>query len=115
MSSIKQADHFQELLGGDDRFELVAPPTFALRVFRLKLPGQSAEEVEDLNRGLWQVLQTRTAELLLTQTILPEVGFCIRLVTGSPQTTENHIDAAWRVIRECADVAIKEQKAGQAS
>ncbi|CAO1619118.1 unnamed protein product [Parajaminaea phylloscopi] len=102
--SIEEAKLFEELLHSDERFELVAPPHFALRVFRLR--GPDTAQADTLNRRLWDVLQTRNAELLLTQTVLPEVGFCIRLVTGAPLTTQAHIHQAWKVIQECADRAI---------
>lgn len=105
--SIELAKHFESLVQNDPRFELVAPPAFSLRVIRIRAPtASSQEEVDALNRKLWDVLQTRSDEVLLTQTVLPEVGFCIRVAIGSPLTKQEHVDAAWKVIRECADVTL---------
>lgn len=101
---IKCADVFAGLMGEDERFEMVAPPNFALRVFRLtSADAAGGEDVDALNRRFWDMLQTRNSELLLTQTVLPDVGFCIRLVPGSTLCREEHMRAAWKVVKECAD------------
>lgn len=113
-SGISMADHFEKLLSQDDRFELVAPPSFSLRVFRLRGTSQAngdghekTQDVDALNRAFWEALQKRTDEIWLTQTILPQTGFCVRLVVGSPFTKEEHIDKAWKVIKECAEEALQ--------
>lgn len=109
-ASIALADVFANLMATDARFELVAPPHFALRVFRLRAAhAMGTEDVDALNRRFWETLQTRNSELLLTQTVLPGVGFCIRLVPGSPLTKEEHMRAAWRVVKECADVVVPQE------
>ncbi|PWN47434.1 PLP-dependent transferase [Violaceomyces palustris] len=104
---------FESCLIQEPDFEIVAPPRWAMVVFRLNpasngsgggdVNGRSKtnEGLEKLNRELWEELEKRKSELLLTQTVLPEVGFCIRFVVGSPQTRENHVRQAWNVVYEC--------------
>ncbi|KAK0537224.1 hypothetical protein OC834_000886 [Tilletia horrida] len=86
-------------------FEFVAPPRWALVVFRLNPEGVSgpSTELDDLNRRFMDNLNARSAELTLTQTILPEVGFCIRYVVGSPRVREDHVLRAFKIIKECSE------------
>lgn len=109
---VKLADRFEQELRNDPKFELVAPPAFALRVFRIRNEAASgtlsASQLDELNQLFWEQIQTRSAELLLTQTVLPQVGFCIRFVTGSPWTQESHVVQAHKVLSECADLTLKQ-------
>jgi len=47
-------------------------------------------------------------DVLLTQTILPEVGFCIRLAVGTPSTRWVHVEKVWAAVREEADAVLAE-------
>ncbi|KAL9933769.1 hypothetical protein V8E36_007427 [Tilletia maclaganii] len=91
-------------------FEIVAPPRWALIVFRLNPTGQKgaqSTELDDLNHRFMDRLNARSAELTLTQTVLPQLGFCIRYVVGSPQVREDHVHRAFRIIRECAEATLE--------
>ncbi|KAK0550248.1 hypothetical protein OC846_003728 [Tilletia horrida] len=90
-------------------FEFVAPPRWSLNVFRLnpdKIKGLS-EALDKLNEDFMARLNARSAELTLTQTRLPEIGFCIRYAIGSPQLQEHHVHSAFQVILECANDTLK--------
>ncbi|KAJ9475851.1 hypothetical protein PHBOTO_005937 [Pseudozyma hubeiensis] len=109
-STMKLANHFEALVrkeeGEEGMFQIVAPPKWALVVFRITPPGSKgrgeSEELDRLNRMFWDDLQELSAEFVLTQTSLPEVGFCIRFVVGSPQTRIEHVEATWIRIKETA-------------
>lgn len=49
--------------------------------------------------------------MLLSHTVLPEVGFRIRFFAGSLQTKTEHVEKAWKVIHQCAERAIAKQTA----
>ena len=88
-------------------------PSFALSVFRLtpSLPAdltdaQALEQLNALNRDYYSRLSSRP-EILLTQTKLNDV-FCIRFAIGAARTTKEHIDKAWGILQEEAQVTLKE-------
>lgn len=94
----------QHLRQDETVFEIVAPPQWALVVFRLRAPEGSSRtaDLDALNRRFWEQLSARASRFALTQTVLPEVGFCIRLAVGSPQTEQRHIDDTFAEIKACA-------------
>lgn len=100
-----QAQLFQKLVKeGQTPLKIVAKPRFALVVFRLEPAG--VNEKDALNRAFWDALEKRSSELTLTQTVLPEIGFCIRWVSGSPWTRDSDVEASYKVICECADAIL---------
>jgi len=110
--SISLAQSFAEQLREHGKpFAIVAPPRYALVVFRLDPTGAGgqSEELDALNHRFWEAIQEHSKEIQLTQTVLPEVGFCIRLVVGAPSTRQQHVDMAWRILQECADRTLKTQ------
>ncbi|KAI0031280.1 pyridoxal phosphate-dependent transferase [Vararia minispora EC-137] len=97
------ASHIRETSG----FELVAPPSFSLTLFRI-LPNGPADEhyINMLNRAFFDALLARH-DLLLTQT---ELGgtFCVRFSVGSARTTVDDIEKAWTVVKDIAkDVRLR--------
>jgi len=104
MCRIVLSQQFNELIKDDSTpFELAAPPRWALTTFRLH-PKEDLTfvQLDDLNRKFWNQIEKRGDRLVLTQTVLPEVGFCIRMAIGSPQTRIEHIKEAYQVLCECA-------------
>nr|CDI56646.1 related to Aromatic-L-amino-acid decarboxylase [Melanopsichium pennsylvanicum 4] len=101
---------FQDNLNKDKSglFEIVAPPKWALVVFRIKPPtdvvGQNGQgnKLDDLNKAFWEDLQDLQDKFVLTQTTLPNIGFCLRFVVGSPQTRKEHVNETWRLVAETA-------------
>lgn len=108
-STIELAHCFETLVRQDKSrlFQIVAPPRWALVVFRLKSPHdqqdvQQSERLDSLNLLFWQQLQQLTAEFVLTQTKLPGIGICLRFVVGSPQTRLHHVESTWNRISQTA-------------
>ncbi|TKY87550.1 hypothetical protein EX895_003564 [Sporisorium graminicola] len=103
-STMHLAKVFQTHLQDDPSglFEIVAPPRWALVVFRLKPHGLQPEKVEELNKAFWNDLQELADKFVLTQTSLPQVGFCVRFVVGSPQTRKEHVDQTGQLIAQTA-------------
>lgn len=82
-------------------FEIVNPPRWGLVLFRLRATG-THPDVDALNHALHDALLARSRDLFLSPTVLPEVGFCERLVVGVPSTTEAHIEKALQILEACA-------------
>ncbi|PWN36858.1 PLP-dependent transferase [Meira miltonrushii] len=83
--------------------KIVAPPQWSLTVFRLEPVGMTdAQQLDTLNRRFWEELQTRNDAILLTQTTLPEIGFCVRFVCGTPSARMVHIEKAYAIICQIA-------------
>ncbi|WFC95435.1 hypothetical protein MBRA1_002083 [Malassezia brasiliensis] len=100
--SIALARSFADQLRDMPAFEIVNPPRWGLVMFRLRAPDESVD-VDALNHALNDALLERSDQLFLSPTVLPEVGYCERLVVGAPATTEEHIQKTLRILQECAD------------
>jgi aromatic-L-amino-acid decarboxylase len=83
----------------DDRFRLVAPRTVNLVCFRLADRGG---DDDDRNRRLLARVNA-TGRAYLTHTVLPGIGFVLRLCIGGTFTRESHVREAWRLIARTAD------------
>jgi aromatic-L-amino-acid decarboxylase len=85
-------------------FELMAPVRMAVVCFRAvpeSLAGQSrssSERLDELNRRIVESLDA-TGDLFLTHTRL-HGRLAIRLAVGNVLTTEEHLERAWKSIRE---------------
>ncbi|GBE83575.1 predicted protein [Sparassis crispa] len=114
-------NHFVSLVSASPLFSLVAPPSFALTVFRLTpqtvLPVSTAPLTEsllnDVNRALY-VRITARPEILLTQTVLNGT-VCLRFAVGATRTETEHVEMAWQLIQEEAGVVVEELKQRLAS
>jgi aromatic-L-amino-acid/L-tryptophan decarboxylase len=106
LNSICQCIALNEIFSNHIRastsFELVAPPSFALTVFRvLPKTANSEADVNAFNRLFWDKLLARK-EILLTQTELGGI-FCIRFVVGAARTTAEDVEKAWSIIAEIGE------------
>ncbi|PVF98969.1 aromatic-L-amino-acid decarboxylase [Serendipita vermifera] len=101
---IENASAFSTLIKNSPIFELAAPPTLALVVFRLIPPNISQNEaykndlqmIKKLNSLNLQLHET-TSQLFLTRTDLGG-NICIRISTGGYRTEERHVRAAFEVL-----------------
>jgi len=94
------ARELAEWIAGTPGFELAAPVPFGLVCFRYCPAGLRDAEIDEINRKLLaQVNQTQ--RVYLTHTEL-NGRYVIRLVIGQRQTEREHVQAAWRLIREAA-------------
>jgi aromatic-L-amino-acid/L-tryptophan decarboxylase len=88
---VRLAKQFASWVRSDERFELAAPTPLNLVCFRLK----SGDEA---NQSLMDALN-HSGDLYLTHTKLDD-KFTLRLCVGQTNTTERHVETAWKRIRE---------------
>jgi aromatic-L-amino-acid decarboxylase len=88
---VRLAALFEELVRADNRFEVVAPRTANLVCFRLKAG-------DDATKRLLERVNS-SGRLYMTHTVLPGVGYTIRMAIGATTTQEPHVRAAWDIIR----------------
>jgi len=102
---VAQAQQFLAWVQQDDRFEIAAPAPLNLVCFRHRGGDKSNEELmERLNRS---------GELYLTHTRL-NGQLTLRFCVGQTNTTERHVERAWRRIQQEADYITRQNtKAGR--
>ena len=104
---------FNALVQADSQFEVVAPPSLALTVFRLLPPSDSGVDKSDLEavNQLNKIYHHRLhdADLFLTQTDVNGM-FTMRLAVGSTRTEEEHIQRAFEIMVKEAGSAVEEWK-----
>jgi aromatic-L-amino-acid/L-tryptophan decarboxylase len=91
---IRLAQGFAEWVRADERFEIAAPVPLNLVCFRMKMGDEVNQRLMD---GL-----NRSGDLYLTHTKL-DGKLTLRLCVGQTNTTERHVQNAWKRIREEAD------------
>jgi aromatic-L-amino-acid/L-tryptophan decarboxylase len=90
---VRLAQQFAEWIRADERFEIAAPAPLNLVCFRLKSGDQANQQLMDtLNHS---------GDLYLTHTKL-DSKFTLRLCIGQTNTTERHVEKAWKHIQEAA-------------
>jgi aromatic-L-amino-acid/L-tryptophan decarboxylase len=101
-SGIELAQRFAGHVRDDDRFEVVAPHPFSLVCFRMRdsVAGGDASAADEANAQLL-ARANATGRIFLTHTRV-NGRYTLRLAVGSPQTTADHIDEAWQVVRDTA-------------
>lgn len=108
---VRLAGLFESWVRADPRFEVLAPRTLNLVCFRLA-PTKDAPDgpaADARNRDLLNRLNA-AGRMYLTHTVLHGGGpggtassaFTLRLCVGSAATREEHVRAAWEMIREAA-------------
>ncbi|KAL4398972.1 carboxy-lyase [Malassezia pachydermatis] len=103
---MRLAKQIHEGLASHARLEMLAPPRWGLVLFRLTKPEATTAELDALNHAFDEVLSHHSAEILLTPTTLPTIGFCFRLVVGAPATTDVHAQRAIALLTSCADATL---------
>jgi len=88
---VRLAQQFADWVKSDERFELGAPAPLNLVCFRLK-------SGDDANQRLMDALN-HSGDLYLTHTKL-DGKFTLRLCVGQTNTTERHVEQAWRGIQQ---------------
>jgi aromatic-L-amino-acid decarboxylase len=107
---IELSKQFNELLASEKSVPLaiVAKPRWSLTVFRLQPATFESTQLDTLNRRFWDALQQRNKDLLLTQTVLPDIGFCIRMAIGGVNTQLEHVQQAFHGICSVARKVLDE-------
>jgi aromatic-L-amino-acid decarboxylase len=92
-SGVELASYAAELVGADERFELVTDPVLSLVVLRLRAGDQQTlDAMERVNAS---------GEAYLSHTTVNGQA-AIRLAVGSWRTTRADIDRTWRALQEAA-------------
>lgn len=111
---IKQAELFATRIRESQKFEIIAPPSFALVVFRLLAPSSedspppSLAQLNSLNRTFHHRVSARP-DIFIIQTDI-EGMYCLRFVPGAERTEDKHIEAAVRLFEEEATDALLDWK-----
>ncbi len=92
---VRLAQAFAGWVAADPRFELAAPARLNLVCFRLRNGGDAA------NQALLERLNA-SGRLYLTHTTL-DGKYTLRLCVGQTHTAEQHVRAAWELIRMTSD------------
>jgi aromatic-L-amino-acid decarboxylase len=101
---------FVELINSSDDLDLVTEPSLTLSVFRLvpkpalHQPEHSLQSLNDLNRIYHSRLSSRN-DIFLVQTNINGIS-CIRFAIGAQRTTEKHIQDAYKILEDEAQLAI---------
>nr|WGU11341.1 tyrosine decarboxylase 2 [Crinum x powellii] len=103
---IKLAEQFEQLVGSDSRFEVVAPRTFSLVCFRLLPPANHPDDGYKLNHSLLDAVNS-SGKIFVSHTVLSG-KYVIRFAVGAPLTEETHIKAAWKVLQDQATILLVE-------
>jgi aromatic-L-amino-acid decarboxylase len=91
---VRLTQQFAGWVRSDERFEIAAPAPLNLVCFRLKTGDEANQKLMDaLNRS---------GDLYLTHTKL-DGKLTLRLCVGQTNTTERHVENAWKRIKEEAD------------
>ncbi|CAI5477078.1 unnamed protein product [Closterium sp. Yama58-4] len=121
------AESFEEAVRQDERFQLMAPRSFALVCFRLKPPpprahsgvvcGGPGEGVvgdgsvdagREVNMALLEAINS-SGQAYLTHTVLSG-HYTLRMAIGAVKTEMAHVQAAWRLIQTKASELLEEVK-----
>ncbi|KAJ6614656.1 pyridoxal phosphate-dependent transferase [Mycena sp. CBHHK59/15] len=87
-------------------FALVAPPSLALTVFRIQ-PSALAltgAELNTLNK-LWYKHLSNRADLFITHTVIAGI-YCVRFAAGAQRTSDAHVECAYKILEEEAQVSL---------
>lgn len=105
------AQEFADWVGLSDEFELLAPVPLNLVCFAAKAPRAGRRARNEFNAQLLDRLN-KSGKLFLTHTILNGC-YALRFCIGQTYTEREHVDEAWRVIRNVAR-ELGEEKGAQA-
>jgi aromatic-L-amino-acid decarboxylase len=96
------------MIRSSSQFTLLAPPSYALSVFRLVPPGYqplNTKLLNSINKLFYGRISARS-DILLTQTQLNGI-FCIRFVVGAARTNQTQIQRAFELLCAEAEVTIR--------
>ncbi|KAK0580205.1 hypothetical protein LWI29_037968 [Acer saccharum] len=119
-SHVKMAKVFEELVGSDKRFEIVAPRYFSMVCFRVSpsvlfktnkyengKANNDVEKVEKSNEVTENLLQKINAsgKAYMSHAIVGGM-YVIRFAIGASLTEDHHVTAAWKVVQQHLDAIL---------
>jgi aromatic-L-amino-acid decarboxylase len=102
---IELAREFETWVRADADFELLAPRTFSVVVFRCRPDGSSESDLETLNSRIIDGVNA-TGEVFLSHT-KAKGRYGIRLAVGNLRTQHEHVARAWQLVRENASSLVE--------
>nr|GMD09676.1 tyrosine decarboxylase 1-like [Ipomoea batatas] len=104
-SHVGMAKRFEELVGVDKRFEVVAPRKFGLVCFRVSPSAlMEGERVNEFNTELLESINS-SGELFMTHGVVGGIYF-LRFAVGASLTQFSHVDSAWKLIQHHANAKL---------
>ena len=94
---IRLARDFASWIDADRDYKRLAPAPFSTVCFRACPEGVAEEELDELNQKLLDAVNN-TGKVFLSHTRL-EGRFSLRLAIGNLRTTEEHVKAAWDLLK----------------
>ncbi len=103
---VAMSERFEELVAGDDRFEIVAKRRLNLICFRLcPTKSETPDQTDARNKELLDSINA-TGKAYLTHTTIPIAGhvsaYVMRMSIGGSSTRAEHVDAVWQLIQSLA-------------
>jgi aromatic-L-amino-acid/L-tryptophan decarboxylase len=96
---ISLAKNLESVLKKDSEFEILAPVIFNLICFRFKPQGIDSEvKLNDINEKFLHKINS-TGKIYLSHTKL-KGKYTLRMVIGQTNVTEEHVNKAWKLIKE---------------
>ncbi|KAK3025984.1 hypothetical protein RJ639_041675 [Escallonia herrerae] len=102
---VKMAKHFEWLLAGDKRFEVVFPRNFAMVCFRVSpsvIPND--EDVNEFNRNLLESINA-SGGAYMVHAVVGGV-YVIRLAVGATLTEYRHVNNAFKLVQDHANALL---------
>ncbi|KAA8514878.1 hypothetical protein F0562_018057 [Nyssa sinensis] len=107
-SHVNMAKHFEELIGMDKRFEVMAPRHFAMVCFRVSASAMGKDEKycssNELNGKLLESINA-SGRVYMSHAVIGGV-YVIRFAVGATLTNYGHVTMAWKVVQEHADAML---------
>jgi aromatic-L-amino-acid/L-tryptophan decarboxylase len=97
---IQIAGRLHEMISAEPDFEILAPVNICVVCFRYRPGGIDEEQLNALNEKLNHLLND-SGKIYLSHTVL-NGKYTLRMVTAQTDVTSDHVEKAWKSIRETA-------------
>lgn len=101
---VKMAKHFEGLVRMDKRFEIVVPRNFGMVCFRILVPVGKELDGNELNKKLLESMND-SGRVFMTHAVIEGI-YVIRCAIGATLTDYRHVNMAWKVVQEHANVLL---------
>ncbi|KAG8502088.1 hypothetical protein CXB51_000272 [Gossypium anomalum] len=105
-SDVGMAKIFEDFVRSDPRFEIVVPREFGLVCFRLNPDETFGSDYTELSNQKLLDWVNSTGRVYMTHTKVGGI-YVLRFAVGATLTGDNHVVAAWKLIKEGADALLK--------
>ncbi|KAB2095151.1 hypothetical protein ES319_A01G016300v1 [Gossypium barbadense] len=105
-SDVGMAKIFEDFVRSDPRFEIVVPREFGLVCFRLNPDETFGSDYTELSNQKLLDWVNSTGRVYMTHTKAGGI-YVLRFAVGATLTGDNHVVAAWKLIKEGADALLK--------